>query len=111
MAIKFGVSQTSNPTPSRINLWVRVFTVAAAIFMAWMATASVIGPNSKDVINQILGLLLGLTNGLAPLFGVDLNGKGGKVNVDNVSSMEETAKVDLSKFPDTSTIPKNDKLD
>ena len=93
MAIKFGTSQVGNPTPSKVNLWVRVFTVAAAIFMAWMATASVIGPNSKDVINQILGLLLGLTNGLAPLFGIELSGNGrSKVEVENVTAMEEPKK-------------------
>ena len=96
MAIKFGASQVSNPTPSKINLYVRVFTVAAAIFMAWMATASVIGPNSKDVINQILGLFLGLTNGLAPLFGIELsNNSSQKVEVDNVSAMDDPEKKSL----------------
>lgn len=95
MAILFGTKQIKNPTPSNINLWVRVFTVAAAIFMAWMATASVIGPNSKDVINQILGLLLGLTNGLAPLFGIELsNDSSKKVEVENVSAMDDPEKKD-----------------
>lgn len=72
--VKFGTKQLSNPTPTKVNLWVRVFTVSGAIFMAWMATASVMGPNTKDVVNQILGLMLGLANGLAPLFGVEING-------------------------------------
>lgn len=93
MAIKFGISQASNPTPSNINLWVRVFTVAAAIFMAWLATANVVGPNTKDLINQILGLLLTLTNGLAPLFGIQLtNGESKKVSVEDVSAMDEPKK-------------------
>lgn len=93
MAIKFGISQASNPTPSNINLWVRVFTVAAAIFMAWLATANVVGPNTKDLINQILGLLLMLTNGLAPLFGIQLtNGESKKVSVEDVSAMDEPKK-------------------
>ena len=93
MAIKFGVSQAGNPTPSNINIWVRVFTVAAAIFMAWMATANVIGPNTKDVINQILGLLLGLANGLAPLFGIELSGgQNKKVDIEDVSAMDEPKK-------------------
>lgn len=73
--VKFGTKQLSNPTPAKVNLWVRVFTVSGATFMAWMATASVMGPNTKDVVNQILGLMLGLANGLAPLFGVEINGK------------------------------------
>ena len=55
--VKFGTKQFNNPTPSRINLWVRVFTVAAGVFMGWMATASLMGPNTKDIINSILGLL------------------------------------------------------
>lgn len=73
--VKFGADQVSNPTPANINKWVRVFTVAGGIFMAWMATASVMGPNTKDIINQVLGLALGLANGLAPLFGVEVSGK------------------------------------
>ena len=73
--IKFGTSQVVNPTPSNINLWVRVFTVAAGVFMGWMATADLIGPRTEDVINSILGLLIGLVNGLAPLFGVDISSR------------------------------------
>lgn len=73
--IRFGFSQTSNPTPSHINLWVKVFTVAGAAFMGWMATTNLIGPHTKDIINSILGLALTLTNLLAPLFGVDLSQK------------------------------------
>lgn len=72
-AIKFGTDQVSNPTPSKINLWVRVFTVAAGVFMGWMATASLMGPNTKDILNSILGLLIGLVNGIAPLFGIEIN--------------------------------------
>lgn len=73
--VKFGIDQTRNPTPSGINLWVRVFTVTAAIFLAWMSTSNLIGPHSKDAINQLLGLALLLTNGLAPLFGIEITGK------------------------------------
>lgn len=73
--IKFGTSQIGNPTPSKINLWVRVFTVVATTFMAWMATASVMGPNTKDILTQCIGLALALANGLAPLFGVEVQGR------------------------------------
>lgn len=90
MAVNFGVSQITNPTPSRINLWVRVFTVAGAIFLAWMSTSSIIGPHSKDAINQILGLFLGLTNGLAPLFGVEIN-PSAKVKASDVTAMEDNS--------------------
>ncbi len=84
--VKFGTKQIGKPTPANVNLWVRVFTVAGAIFMAWMATASVMGPHTKDIINQILGLLLGLANGLAPLFGVEIQSK--TVPTDQVTSIE-----------------------
>jgi hypothetical protein len=84
--VKFGTKQFNNPTPSRINLWVRVFTVAAGVFMGWMATASLMGPNTKDIINSILGLLIGLTNGVAPLFGIDVSGKS--IPGDQVTAMD-----------------------
>jgi hypothetical protein len=74
-AVKFGFAQTTNPTPSGINLWVRIFTVATSIFLAWISTANIVGPHSKDVLTQILGLALGLANGLAPLFGVQVSGE------------------------------------
>lgn len=70
--VKFGINQITLPTPASVNRWVRVLTITIAIFMAWMATASLIGPHSKDILNQILGLIMALLNGLAPLFGVQL---------------------------------------
>ena len=73
--VKFGTNQIDNPTPSAVNLWVRVFTVAAGIFLAWMSTANVMGENTKDIVGQILGLALLLANGLAPLFGIELSGR------------------------------------
>lgn len=86
--VKFGTKQLNNPTPSNINLWVRVFTITAAVFLGWMATASVMGPNTKDIITQVLGLALGLVNGLAPLFGVDINSKS--VPADQVTAIDTT---------------------
>lgn len=83
--VLFGINQIHKPTPAHINRAVRVFTVSAAIFLAWMSTSSLIGPNSKDIINQLLGLALGLTNGLAPMFGVQLTGN---IPVDEVKSVE-----------------------
>lgn len=72
--VKFGPEQISKPTPANINKIVRILTVSGAIFMAWMATANIVGPHTKDVLNQVIGLLLGLSNGLAPLFGVQVSG-------------------------------------
>lgn len=84
--IKFGTGQLSNPTPSKINLWVRVFTVAAGVFMGWMATSNQMGPNTKDLLNSILGLFLALVNGIAPLFGVDITSRS--VPTDQVTAID-----------------------
>lgn len=73
-SVKFGYKQILNPTPASLNRAVRATTVVIGVFMAWMATASVIGTHTKDTITQILGLMLGLINGLAPLFGIPLVG-------------------------------------
>lgn len=73
--VSFGTGQVSNPTPAGINLWVRVFTVVAGIFIGWMQTTNLIGPVTQGIISSILGLLLAIVNGLAPLFGVDVTGK------------------------------------
>jgi hypothetical protein len=88
--IKFGPNQLTNPTPSTVNLVVRVFTVSAGIFMGWMATANVMGPNTKDLLNSILGLLLALANGLAPLFGIDLSNTR-YVKAEDVTAVDEKA--------------------
>jgi hypothetical protein len=86
--IKFGVNQLNNATPSKVNLYVRAFTVAAGIFLGWMATSTLIGSHSKDVINGWLGLALMLANGLAPLFGVQLTGK---VDAEDVTAIDTEA--------------------
>lgn len=84
--IKFGWRQIINPTPAILNRGVRVATVIIAIFMAWMATASIVGPNTKNIWTQILGLILALINGIAPLFGIPL--KDEPVPAKDVASVE-----------------------
>lgn len=84
--VKFGTKQVSNPTPASINLWVRVLTVILTTFLAWLATANFIGPNTKDILNGVCSLLLLLANGLAPLFGVQVS--GGSVKAEDVTAME-----------------------
>lgn len=90
MAIKFGAKQRNNPTPAGLNFWVRVFTVSAGIFMLWMPTNNLIGQNTQNAINSILGLLLALSNGLSPLFGIE--GAGKYVRTEDVAVMEEPKK-------------------
>lgn len=84
--VKFGAAQIKNPTPSSLNLWVRVFTVVAGVFMGWMNTNTLIPSGTQDVINSILGLLLGICNACAPLFGVQVNAR--YVKKENVSAID-----------------------
>lgn len=87
--VKFGTSQIKNPTPSRINLLVRIFNVVAGIFMGWMMTTpnGMIGLKTQGYISSILGLLIALVNGLAPLFGIELDRK--TVPADQVTAMDD----------------------
>lgn len=90
MPVKFGSSQVSNPTPSKINLWVRVYTVVAGIFLGWMTTTNLIGPHTQNTMSSIIGLTLALCNGLAPLFGVELTPAQKRVPVEEVTAMDTT---------------------
>jgi hypothetical protein len=89
MAIKFGLPQVGNPTPSKINLWVRVYTVIASTFLVWMITSPLIGPHTQNTISSLIGLSLALVNGLAPLFGVQVNDNQ-NVKASDVTAMEDT---------------------
>jgi Mg2+/citrate symporter len=70
-SIKFGAKQINNPTPRGVILAVRIFTIAAGIFLGWMQTTTFIDKSAQAVISSVLGLALALVNGIAPLFGVD----------------------------------------
>lgn len=93
--VKFGVGQIQNPTPSKVILWVRVYTVVAAIFLGWMATFKYIGPNTKDLLNGLIGLSLAIFNGVAPLFGVNLSGSS-YVKATEVTAMDSDPKLPYS---------------
>lgn len=84
--VSFGLDQVSNPTPSKLNLWVRVFTIVSGIFLGWMQTNSLIPAHAQNTIGSILGLLLAISNGLAPLFGVEITSN--KVPVAKVTAMD-----------------------
>lgn len=93
MAIKFGVSQANKPTPSKINLYVRIYTVTASTFLGWMPTTNLIESHAAGNISGILGLSLLLANGIAPLFGVQLNDNA-KVSQEDVTAMDNPEKKD-----------------
>lgn len=90
MAILFGTKQLKNPTPSRVGNFIQVFTVISACVLAWIGTASFIPAAPSSVIQSILGLLIGIANGLKPFFGVKPEGES--VNTEDVTQMDEPKK-------------------
>jgi hypothetical protein len=87
MAFKFGTSQFNNPTPARLGNAIQVFTVVAAIVLAWIGTATFIPTKQAGITQSILGLLIGIANGVKPFFGVVT--KQTEVPIANVTAMEE----------------------
>ncbi len=83
---KFGIGQLGKPTPTHINRTVRIITVVLSVFIAWMNTSDLVGKHSQHIINSLSGLIVGLINGLSPLFGVDIQSDG-EVPVSAVSAM------------------------
>jgi len=90
MAIQFGTKQLKQPTPTSVGNIIQVFTVVAAIVLAWIGTASFIPAKESSIIQSILGLLIGISNGVKPFFGVKTNTDS--VDIENVSQMDEPKK-------------------
>jgi hypothetical protein len=87
--VKFGRKQIGKPTPASLNFWVRVITVICSTAIGWLSTTSdLMGPKSLKLTMGILGLVLALCNGLAPLFGVQV--KEEDVPVEDVTAVETT---------------------
>jgi hypothetical protein len=85
--VTFGVPSINKPTPSSINLWVRVITVTIGVFLAWMLTNDIIPADLQKTIGAILGGILTLINSLAPLFGINVS-PDQKVEVSEVKAMD-----------------------
>lgn len=86
MAFKIGFGQINKPTPASLNRWVRGLNVASVFFIGWMATATIMGPHTKDAVNQILSLFVGAINLLSPLVGAQ--NIHGTVPVKDVTAVE-----------------------
>jgi len=72
--VTFGTSASiKSPTPSGINLWVRVITISIGVFLAWMLTNDIIPAETQKTVGAILGGILTLINSLAPLFGIEIS--------------------------------------
>jgi hypothetical protein len=87
MAVKFGLSQIKNPTPSRLGTAVQVINVTASSMIVWVGTTNFITPYWSGVIQSILGLIVLLSSSLKPFFGIETNANN--VPMDEVTEMEE----------------------
>ncbi len=90
MAVKFGRSQLKNPTPTIVGNIVQVTNIVASSVIVWITTVTFINAKWSSIIQGIFGLILLITNGLKPLFGVPNDGKD--VSMDNVTEMEDSKK-------------------
>ncbi len=90
MAIQFGRKQLKQPTPTSVGNIIQVFTIIASVILAWIGTASFIPAQESSIIQSILGLLIGISNGIKPFFGVKPTGES--VAAENVTQMDEPGK-------------------
>lgn len=86
---KFGIGQISNPTPSWVNISLKVFSIVTGAIGGWLLGTTVITPTAKAELLGILTTVNGLLHGIAPLFGVDIDAK--TVNIDKVTAVDTTS--------------------
>lgn len=84
--VKFGAKQFNNPTPASWSNGIQIFTVIASVVLAWIGTANFISASLSSIIQSILGLLIGIANGLKPFLGVETSKK--EIPIEQVAEME-----------------------
>ena len=84
--IGFGRKHLKNPTPSRLANAIKIFTVIGGILLGWIGTVNFIPLGTSSIIQSILGLLIGIANGVLPFFGV--NTTQTEVPIENVTQMD-----------------------
>lgn len=102
--IKFGKAQLKNPTPSKLVDMIQVYTVVASIVLAWIGTANFIPLHLSGVLQSILGLTVGLANGIKPFFGVVTNQE--TVPIESVTAMD-VSEVKADTVPSEDILKKN----
>lgn len=90
MGILFGAKQFNRPTPASWANGIQIFTVVAAIVLAWIGTADFIPAKESSITQSILGLLIGIANGLKPFLGVKTDQTN--VPISDVQEMAEPKK-------------------
>lgn len=88
--IKFGTSQLSNPTPSKVSMGINIFIAVGGVIIGWIGTADFITSYNAKVTQSIIGLAVSLAVVLKPFFGVETSLKN--VPIDDVKEMESTPK-------------------
>lgn len=88
--VSFGPKQFNKPTPTSLANAIQIYTVVASIVLAWIGTANFIPANTSSTTQSILGLTIGIANGLKPFFGVVTDQKS--VPIDQVGEMEQPKK-------------------
>ena len=84
--IKFGRLQLKNPTPTSWAKPIQVFTVLGGITLAWVGTTTIFGVHTISNIQSVLGLLIGMANGLLPFLGVETSKMD--IPIEHVTEME-----------------------
>ncbi len=84
--VQFGRGQLKNPTPISVSNIIQVYTVVASVVLAWIGTANFIPLKTSSVLQSILGLTIGIANGVKPFFGVATTQKS--VPIEQVGEME-----------------------
>ena len=92
MAVLFGAKQFNRPTPVNLSNVIQVYTVVASCVLAWIGTSAAAFIPLKDsgIIQSILGLTIGIANGIKPFFGVVTTQSN--VPIENVGEMETPKK-------------------
>lgn len=85
--VTFGRSGLSRPTPAGVSSIIDVVSGICGVIITWMVTATFIPNNVSNIISSILGLLIGISQVVKPLFGLKTDMS--KVNIEDVTSMEQ----------------------
>ena len=89
MAIVFGKSGMSMPTPSGVSNGLNITAAVCGALVSWVTTVSFIPSNVSNIIASILGLIITLSLTLKPFFGV--SGMPAKVPLEDVTGVDESA--------------------
>lgn len=86
----FGTKQYSNPTPANVNNIVSAISAIGGVLIAWLQTATFIPDNTSEIISGIVGLIIGIAQGVRPFFGVEVTQS--EVPTEQVTAIDTKAK-------------------